>query len=312
MSKNILRVQRARRAPALCALILLSVWGASAQSRPQGPPAGAQPSPAPEARPTPEAQPTPTLEHRFFRNVLRDQGAIWTSPFHVGRGDAKWLAPLGLSAAVLFATDRRTAGALHNDRARLEASRDVSYAGSLYTAGALAAASYFVGRQSSNPRLRETGLLGAEALADSVIVYSALKEVTQRPRPREDGGRGRFFTGGDSFPSGHATNAWSFATVVAQEYKDRPLVRWGAYGIAGLVSVSRFTGRKHFLSDVLVGSAIGYGIGRYVYRKNHDPSLDAADGAEKTGAARSKLLPLVAPQFSRAERTYGLALAWDF
>jgi membrane-associated phospholipid phosphatase len=84
------------------------------------------------------------------------------------------------------------------------------------------------------------------------------------------------------------------------------------YSLATAVSISRFTARKHFLSDVLVGSALGYGIGRYVYRKNHDPSLDSNDGAEKTGAARSKLLPLVAPRFRPAERAYGLALAWDF
>jgi hypothetical protein len=33
------------------------------------------------------------------------------------------------------------------------------------------------------------------------------------------------------------------------------------------VSVSRYTARDHFLSDALVGSVIGFGIGRYVYRE---------------------------------------------
>ncbi len=76
---------------------------------------------------TPTASPTPSLEKNFFRNILGDQRAIWTSPFHVKRGDAKWLLPLGISTAGLIATDRRTAGALHNDRPRLNISRDVSY-----------------------------------------------------------------------------------------------------------------------------------------------------------------------------------------
>ncbi|MDQ3919680.1 MAG: hypothetical protein M3348_14515, partial [Acidobacteriota bacterium] len=68
----------------------------------------------------------------------------------------------------------------------------------------------------------------------------------------------------------------------------------------------------HFLSDALVGSALGYGIGHYVYRKHHDPSLDSGDGAQKKTSDARRKLPLVAPVFSRAERTYGLGLAWDF
>jgi membrane-associated phospholipid phosphatase len=181
----------------------------------------------------------------------------------------------------------------------------------LYTVGALATTSYLIGRWSDNPRLRKTGLLGTEALADSVIVYSVLKKVTQRPRLLEDGGRGRFFKGGESFSSGHATNAWSFAIVVAYEYKDRPLVRWSAYGLATAVSISRYTGRKHFLSDVLVGSTIGYGIGRYVYRTHHDPSLDRPNG-QTTQTTRSKLLPLITPRYDRRSRDYGVALTWSF
>ncbi|MBV9925547.1 MAG: phosphatase PAP2 family protein [Acidobacteria bacterium] len=297
MNSNLATTGAAGRRVALLLLVFFAfTLGASAQS--------------PQASPSPTPSPTPLPERQFFKNILRDQRAIWTSPFRLEGEDARWLVPLGLTTAALIATDRRTAGALHNDEPRLEASRDVSYAGSLYTASALAAASYFVGRSSSNPRLRETGLLGAEALADSIIVYSALKEVAQRPRPREDGGRGRFFTGGNSFPSGHATNAFAFATVVAEEYKDRPLVRWGAYGIAGLVGVSRFTGRKHFLSDVVVGSAIGYGIGRYVYGTHHDPGLDSSGG--ETAHKQSKLFPFIAPRYDRGARTYGLELAWSF
>lgn len=37
-----------------------------------------------------------------------------------------------------------------------------------------------------------------------------------------------------------------------------------AYSIASAVSVSRFTGEKHYASDVFIGSIFGYLIGRYV------------------------------------------------
>jgi membrane-associated phospholipid phosphatase len=78
---------------------------------------------------------------------------------------------------------------------------------------------------------------------------------------------------------------------------------------ATAVSLSRFGGRRHFLSDVLVGSAIGYGIGRYVYR-THDASLDLHGG--RTQGSGSKRFPFVAPQYNRRMRSYGITLRWSF
>jgi membrane-associated phospholipid phosphatase len=301
------------RLMAFCAVIAVASAGTVAQS-----PQSAEPNvdkPAPRATPSP----TPSRERRFFADILRDQRAIWTSPFHLGRGDAKWLAPLGVSTLALIATDQET-GELSDSRRRISVSKNVSMAGSIYSTGGLAAAFYLAGRATGNARARETGLLGGEALIDSAIVSTALKTISQRPRPTVDGAHAEFFDGGHSFPSGHATSAWALATVIAHEYHDQRAVQIGAYGLAAAVSVSRYTGRNHFLSDILVGGVIGYGIGRYVYKTHHDPALDAsgADGGREDTAetgresARSKLVPFVAPSFSRAQREYGLALSWSF
>ena len=265
---------------------------------------------APASMPTPQPSPTPSLEKQFFKNILQDQRAIWTSPFHLRRGDAKWLAPLGLMTAALYTTDRYTARALRDNRTQLNVSHDIAAVGSGYGSGGIAAAFYLYGRARNNPRARESGLLGSEALIDSGIVALVLKNSTQRPRPRAKDREGEFFEGGRSFPSGHSIAAWSLATVIAQEYKDRPLVRFGAYGLATAVSISRYTGRNHFLSDALVGSVIGYGIGRYVYFKHHDSNLD--EQKQTTLSPRSKLLPLVTPSYNGRAREYGLLLTWDF
>ena len=272
--------------------------------------ATAQTQPTPETKPSrpqasPSPSPTPSLEREFFKNILRDQRAIWTSPLHLHREDAKWLVPLGLATAALIATDESTAGALHDDRLRLNISRDVGYLGSGLGASALTASFYLIGRARNDARLRETGLLSAEALIDDVIVYPVIKVATERPRPREDEGRGRFFQGGFSFPSGHAVAAWSMAAIVASEYNDRTLIKVGAYGLATAVSISRFTGRNHFLSDALVGSAIGYGIGRYVYHAHHR----AASGDETTTTTETKrftVIPLIAPR----QESFGVFVAW--
>ncbi|SRR5713226_5107385 len=282
----------------LSTVFLLAVISAQAQA----------PSPTPS--PTPQSSKTRTLESQFFKNVLRDQEAIWTSPFRLHGRDARWLAPLALGTAALIATDRRTGDEVGESTSQLNASRIVSYAGSAYGVGAIAATFYCFGRAKHDARARETGVLGAEALIDSAIVVTALKEITQRRRPLSGPNRGDFFDGGSSFPSGHSIQAWSLAAVIANEYHDHRWVQVGAYGIASAVSLSRFTGRQHYLSDVLVGSAAGYGIGRYVYRTHHRAKRDSGDEEESRG--RSKFFPLIAPEYNRRARDYGVALVWSF
>ncbi len=295
MKSNVTRICRnVERGAVLLVIIIAGMSSASAQT----------------PTPIPEPSPSPSLERKFLKNILRDQRAIWTSPLHLEGDDAKLLVPLGLSTAALITTDRRTAGALHNDRLRLNISRDVAYLGSAGGASSIAGAFYLIGRATHNARARETGLLGGEALIDGGIVAFAIKHATQRRRPRAPE-PGDFFEGGLSFPSGHTTAAWSLATVVANEYRDKRLVQISAYGLATAASMARFTGRNHFLSDVLVGSAIGYGIGRYVYRTHHDPSL-SNQASQKTPAKQWKLLPLIAPQYDRRARYYGVTLHWDF
>jgi membrane-associated phospholipid phosphatase len=95
----------------------------------------------------------------------------------------------------------------------------------------------------------------------------AMKLLTDRARPA-DGSNGHFWSGGDSFPSGHSMEAWALAKVVADEYSDKPLIKIGMYSFATAVSLSRISGQRHYPSDVLVGSAVGYLIGKFVMR-NH-------------------------------------------
>lgn len=268
----------------------------------------------PKPSPTPDASPTPTLEHEFFRNILRDQKAIWTAPLHLRSEDARWLVPVGVGTAALIATDQQTGDEVAESNKPLNVSRAISYVGSSYGTASIAGAFYLFGRAKHDYRARETGILGAEALVDSAIVVTAIKEITQRTRPTGGISRSDFFDGGSSFPSGHSISAWSLATIIACEYHDRPAVQIAAYGIASAVSVARFTGRNHYLSDVLVGSAMGYGIGRYVYHTHHRRAIAPGGGEEEEAESftRSKRWPTIAPEYNRHAREYGVALAWSF
>jgi membrane-associated phospholipid phosphatase len=211
-----------------------------------------------------EEAPKP-LATGFARNILQDQKAIWTSPFDMTRKDARWWLTFGAIVGVAVATDRRSSQQLPNTADQRTYSRDVSQLGAAYSLIPIAGAFYVGGVLAKNPKLRATGLLGGEALADALIVSEVLKYATGRQRPLEGDGGGHFFHGNDSFPSGHAIESFALASVVAHRYRHKKAVVIAAYGLATLVSASRFSGQKHFASDIVAGGVMGWFIGTHVF-----------------------------------------------
>jgi membrane-associated phospholipid phosphatase len=256
--------------------------------------------------PSPSGSP---LEKDFFKNILRDQKAIWTAPLHIEGADAKWIVPGSIGLMALITTDRITGDELAESDRQVGVSKAISYAGSAYGIGAVAGTFYLIGRNKIDARARETGVLVAEAAIDSLIVYGGLKTITQRARPADGRERSEFFDGGSSFPSGHSTQAWAAATIIASEYHDRRSVQIAAFATATAVSVARFTGKKHYLSDVVAGSALGYGIGKYVYHKRH---RDVPDVANDSGPVSKLWWPAITPDFNRRTHQYGIGLTWSF
>ena len=75
-------------------------------------------------------------------------------------------------------------------------------------------------------------------------------------------GRSRPDGGGFSFPSGHTTAAFASATVLHRHFGWK--VGIPAYGAATYVAASRVQGKRHYLSDVAFGAALGIVAGRTV------------------------------------------------
>ena len=143
-------------------------------------------------------------------------------------------------------------------------------------------------------------MLGTETLLDGLIVVGITKEIFRRNRPDERN-RGDFWGGGTSFPSGHAIQIWSIASLLDHEYKHKRIVGITAYTLATIISAARIAAEKHFASDVVAGGAMGWFIGRYVY-DTHMSHL-----AHK----HSSLIPMITPDLEPATRKYGIALAFN-
>jgi membrane-associated phospholipid phosphatase len=220
----------------------------------------------------PGADPENKLGWPLAKHLALDQTAFWTSPKELRKSStAVSFAPFAVFTGALIASDSWLAKQVPNRPDQLSRSNDFSRWTTYSLAGA-AGASYLWGHLRGNDHLSETGFLAGEAMVDSTAVAFALKGISQRERPFEGNGHGTFFRGGTSFPSEHAMLAWSAAGVFAHEYPG-PLTKLFAYGLASAVTLTRVTSNQHFASDAFVGSALGWYIGRQVYRAHHDPGL---------------------------------------
>jgi PAP2 superfamily len=229
------------------------------------------PAPIPPVPNAPEPQKSVTVRDVPL-NILKDQGAIWSSPARIGEKDLNYLVPLGLAVTLAMTTDHQV---MSEKVSHDKNSNDRDTKGSNVLLSPFIAAPvvmYGVGHLAHSEHVRETGILTGEALVDSLVVEQGMKLIFMRERPTVDEGRGKFFqtsVGVDgSFPSNHSMLAWSSAAVLAEEYRSK-LNQLAFYGVATGVSVTRVLGQQHFPSDVLVGSAFGWMIGHYVYKKHH-------------------------------------------
>ncbi|MBZ5526591.1 MAG: phosphatase PAP2 family protein [Acidobacteriia bacterium] len=210
-------------------------------------------------------------------NLARDQRDIWTSPARLRWRDSVWLVPLAGITVGVISIEREGVQHINLSPANVQRSRNFSNAGVSALVGA-GGGLYLWGKMTHDDHRREAGLLSGEAFLNALGVASAFQHMVGRERPfvnNAAGQVGQYGPNGTSFPSAHATVAWSVASVLAHEYPG-PLTKIFAYGLASAVSVTRVTGKEHFPSDVLIGSAIGYLMGRQVYRAHHNPELGGA------------------------------------
>jgi membrane-associated phospholipid phosphatase len=141
---------------------------------------------------------------------------------------------------------------------------------------AAAIATYTVGRISGNSKVSAIGsdLIRAQIVTQTMT--AAIKLSVGRARP--DGTQ-------YSFPSGHASVTFATATVLQRNLGWK--VGVPAYGLATFVAASRVQDKRHFLSDVTFGAALGIVGGRSVTIGRGDARFAVSPAATPGGAAVS-------------------------
>jgi membrane-associated phospholipid phosphatase len=117
----------------------------------------------------------------------------------------------------------------------------------------LSAATYGIGHAFRSPRMMTVGadLFRAELVAQALTM--GMKESFRRHRPEGSG---------FAFPSGHTTVSFASATVLQEHFGWK--VGFPAYALASYVAVSRVHMKRHYLSDVAFGAALGIAAGRTI------------------------------------------------
>jgi membrane-associated phospholipid phosphatase len=207
------------------------------------------------------------------------------TPLLVGK-DALILGAFALGTGLVAPIDRQVASRLQDSSTQANrffgtaatGLRLLGDPGSLATGAIL----YGIGRADGQRRVQALGLHSVESIVFSGLISGGLKMIAGRQRPYADIGnpynfqlwRGFSDDKYRSFPSGHTTAAFAFASTLTRETQFWwPHATWYIgtvfYGGASLIGLSRMYNNQHWASDVMSGAAIGTIVGLKVVKYTH-------------------------------------------
>ncbi len=221
-------------------------------------------SPLPDLTPAPGEEVHPTPAHTGWATLGRD---LWGDFKAFPRRPSTWVI-LGIGAASALAVhpiDDDVNAHLVGKTGWARVWTPGKYIGAAYTQAGAAIGLYAIGRylvppdaanpvvEGTSPRTNKWSHMGFDLLRAQIVaqtVVQATKFAARRDRP----------TGVCcSFPSGHAAAAWAAASVIERHLGYRMALP--TIAIASYVATSRLHENVHFLSDVLMGSAVGVASG---------------------------------------------------
>lgn len=225
----------------------------------------------------PEATEESLFSKEYFKLLFEDSKYVLTAPI---RWEVKqWMtfsvAILGVGAVAVL--DRPVWNLMRRNQTPTtdKVANVAAYVGEYSTA--LFVPFYVAGEVFGDIRAKKVALdIGASSLIAAGIISPVLKFIAGRSAPKENEGTYTFhpfsyrlqLSGGpQSFPSGHATQTFTIAAVIASHYKEL-WVRIAAYSFATMTSVPRIYQGVHFISDFAAGALLGTLVGITVVHFN--------------------------------------------
>jgi membrane-associated phospholipid phosphatase len=161
------------------------------------------------------------------------------------------------AAAIAYPFDNELNEELVNADGLRTALKPGNFLGHAWVQGGAAVGLYLIGRFAIEPEsgthTNKVSHLGFDLLRANLVTQAftlGIKATVRRDRPTGEC---------CAFPSGHASGTFATAAVLERHFGYR--ASWPMFAIAGYVSASRLTDNRHFLSDVLFGSALGMAAG---------------------------------------------------
>ena len=182
----------------------------------------------------------------------------------------------GLAAGMAHPTDGTVSSTFHGATSMSSTFSPGQVLGGATTQMAAAIATKVVGSAIGDPKISALGSDLVRAQVVTQLVTQGIKMSVRRTRP--DGTTDMF-----SFPSGHSATTFATATVLQQHYGWKAGVP--AYALATYVAASRVQMKRHYLSDVTMGAAIGIIGARSVTLGRGDARFAMAPAAVPGGGA---------------------------
>jgi membrane-associated phospholipid phosphatase len=241
---------------------------------------------------------------RYVSGIFKDDAEMWSAPFHLDWKGFMVFSSVLVGTGVLVANDESIYKNFKLFQSRNhwveKVSPKVTMLGDWGVDCGIAGLFFLSGIILKDRKARDTGLMAWETLLHTGFLAQVVKHVAGRQRPRVESGIDYWYGPGaffkrysqgsfsryDSFFSGHTVSAWSLATVIAENYKEHLWVPITCYGLATLVGLSRLIEDDHWLSDVFVGAAVGFAVGKMVVR-NHNQRLQISPALSMGGAGLS-------------------------
>lgn len=236
-------------------------------------------------------EPISPFSGHYVRLLVSDAAHILTAPMRWDREDWRDVSLYAAGVGAVMLLDKPVYEEVQRNRTESidDFASTVQDLGS-YPSFGIMGAFYVAGALLEDERARTVAMDAfASSLVSAGMITTTLKVAAGRSRPNEEEGAYRFkpFGGDHSFPSGHTTQAFSLASVIAEHYDER-WIDITSYGMATLVGLARIEQEAHFPSDVVAGAVIGTLVGKAIvrYNKGHRTgiTLTPAGDGQTTGA----------------------------